>query len=122
MVRLVRTFVGPGILTAVALHGCAGPQLIPGPQVVVEMPDGREITVVCLTDVEFASGECGGWAHSVLDGDPDNVIDLTGVTRIVLSGSIRPGPDQDRCNADLHDAIGRSLRTVPVRCHVPSGG
>jgi hypothetical protein len=90
--------------------------------VTLESTDGRAITLECRTDRPFAHGDCGGWGATVLDGDPDNVIEVTGVTRIILSGSIRPGPDQHRCNADLFDGLGRRLRSVRVACYVPSGG
>jgi hypothetical protein len=109
------------VLVAGALVACARLEPL-GPEVTVESIDGQPITVECRTDVPFAHGDCGGWGATVLQGDPDNVLDVRGVTRIILSGSIRPGPDQDRCNADLYDGVGRRLRSVGVACYVPSGG
>lgn len=105
------------------LVACATPSIDrPRPDLVVETSDGQEIAVECRTDLPLSHGDCVGWAVRALRGDPDRLLDVTGAAWMVLTGEIRPGPDQDRCTADVFDSFGRQLRSVPVRCYVPSGG
>jgi hypothetical protein len=122
MARLPRTIAMRITVVALVISGCALSPALTGPPLVVETTDGREVIVECRTDVGLSHGDCGGWAVGVLRGDPDNVLDVSDTARVVLSGVIAPGPDQDRCQADMFDAIGRLLRSARVRCYVPSGG
>lgn len=94
--------------------GCAAE-----PVTTVRPVDFPNLLVECRTQPLVSPGDCEGWAMSFLGDAPD----ATAPTEhLVLSGKLGPGQRGAQCQAEFVDSFGISVASIPISCHVPSGG
>lgn len=85
----------------------------------VKLDDFPNLTVECRTEPAAATGECAGWAVSVLVELTD---DVPRTDRLTLSGPMGPFQEPGACTAEFRGPFGDPVSSTSIDCWVPSGG